>query len=99
MWRAGRSVGRTLYDENDELIGVMDTSELAAIVVDAVNRPEAPNIAPEAMRVVRSMNEAILWMQQDSGELSARALRSLEDAQAATRRLEALVVAVSAAHD
>jgi hypothetical protein len=36
-WRVGRKVGRTLY-EDDELIGVMDTRELAAEVVAAVRR-------------------------------------------------------------
>jgi hypothetical protein len=35
-WRVGRSVGRTVY-QGDELIGVMDTPELAALVVAAVN--------------------------------------------------------------
>lgn len=37
-WRVGRKVGRTVYDANDTLIGVMDTPELAARVVIAINR-------------------------------------------------------------
>ncbi len=37
-WRVGRSVGRTIYDARGVLIGVMDTRELAAKVVEAVNR-------------------------------------------------------------
>lgn len=37
-WRTGRTVGRTLYDCTDRLIGTLDTPELAARVVDAVNR-------------------------------------------------------------
>ncbi len=36
-WRVGKRVGRTIYDANDQLIGVMDTPELAAQVVAAVN--------------------------------------------------------------
>lgn len=36
-WRVGRKVGRTIYDANDVLIGVMDTPGLAARVVHAVN--------------------------------------------------------------
>ena len=43
-WRTGRKVGRTIYlqqgadpSDDDPLIGVMDTNELARIVVDAVN--------------------------------------------------------------
>lgn len=36
-WRVGRKVGRTVYNSEDVLIGVMDTQELAAIVVACVN--------------------------------------------------------------
>lgn len=43
-WRVGRKVGRTVYRQRgpdpadgDELIGLMDTPELAALVVEAVN--------------------------------------------------------------
>lgn len=36
VWRAGRKVGRTLY-RDDVLVGVMDTPELAAQVVEALN--------------------------------------------------------------
>lgn len=35
-WRVGKKLGRTLYD-GDELVGLMDTEELARLVVDAVN--------------------------------------------------------------
>jgi len=43
-WRVGRSLGRTIYrqvgdepSKDDEFVGVMDTRELAAQVVDALN--------------------------------------------------------------
>jgi hypothetical protein len=43
-WRVGRKVGRTIYaqlgasaSDGDQLIGVMDTPELAALVVAQVN--------------------------------------------------------------
>lgn len=36
-WRVGRHVGRTVYDANEYLIGVMDTREDAFLVVTAVN--------------------------------------------------------------
>jgi hypothetical protein len=43
-WRTGRKVGRTIYaqmgpepSDDDPLIGVMDTPDLAALVVLAVN--------------------------------------------------------------
>jgi hypothetical protein len=44
LWRVGRSVGRTIYRQrgaepadSDDLIGVMDSRELAAFVVTCVN--------------------------------------------------------------
>ena len=43
-WRVGRQIGRTIYLQEgddpctcDTLIGVMDTPDLAALVVKAVN--------------------------------------------------------------
>jgi hypothetical protein len=36
-WRTGRTVGRTVYDAGDRLIGTLDTPVLAAQAVDAVN--------------------------------------------------------------
>lgn len=36
-WRAGRSVGRTLYLD-DKLVGLVDTAELAAEIVETMNR-------------------------------------------------------------
>jgi hypothetical protein len=36
-WRVGTKLGRTLYNEHGDLVGMMDTPELAARVVEAVN--------------------------------------------------------------
>lgn len=36
-FRTGRKLGRTVYNGDDILIGVMDTPELGAMVVDALN--------------------------------------------------------------
>jgi hypothetical protein len=36
IWRTGKRLGRTLYD-GDRLVGMMDSPELAARVVEAVN--------------------------------------------------------------
>ncbi len=36
-WRIGRKVGRTIYNRDDELIGMMDTPYMAALVVECVN--------------------------------------------------------------
>ena len=48
-WRVGRHVGRTIYvqvsedpSQRDLLIGVMDSAELAQLVVDLVNAHERP---------------------------------------------------------
>lgn len=37
-WRVGMRVGRTIYDADDNLIGMLDTAELAERAVEAVNR-------------------------------------------------------------
>lgn len=45
-WRVGHSTGRAIYASpggNDDVVGMMDTRELAAFVVDAAN-----NSAPDA---------------------------------------------------
>jgi hypothetical protein len=48
-WRVGRKVGRTIYEQAgdepsdaDKLIGVMDSAEDAALVVEAVNAHPLP---------------------------------------------------------
>lgn len=41
-WRVGTKVGRTIYDAEDRLIGVMDTVKLAELVVEWVNKSKAP---------------------------------------------------------
>jgi hypothetical protein len=60
-WRQGRKVGRTIYDANDELIGVMDTPELAAKVVKAINDVEKESYVGErkadGLRVMAHLEE------------------------------------------
>lgn len=76
-WRTGRKVGRTIYDSNGTLIGVMDTPGLAIVVVEAVNRVTAePAIAPagigdsetfvEACRELYAAAEAIIRSPQQN---------------------------------
>lgn len=38
-WRTGRKLGRTLY-ENDRVVGMVDTAEIAERIVRAMNAPE-----------------------------------------------------------
>lgn len=49
IWRTGRKVGRTIYEQHgpqpsdsDRLIGLMDTPDLADMVVRALNAAEFP---------------------------------------------------------
>lgn len=37
-WRTGRKLGRTIYI-GDTLVGMVDTVEIAAEIVEAMNRP------------------------------------------------------------
>lgn len=39
--RAGRRTGRTLFDADDNVIGLVDSPEMASEIVDAVNRLDA----------------------------------------------------------
>lgn len=58
-WRTGRKVGRTIYaqmgpepSDDDPLIGVMDTPDLARLVVRAVNATLS-DLAPGDEGIVR----------------------------------------------
>jgi hypothetical protein len=44
-WRVGRKVGRTLYLD-DQLVGMVDTPELAQAIVAAMNEPEGAYCDP-----------------------------------------------------
>jgi hypothetical protein len=59
-WRTGRKVGRTIYDANDQLIGVMDRAEDAARVVAAVNgRVEQLTAAESEAARLQTENEQL----------------------------------------
>lgn len=71
-WRTGRKVGRTIYaqvgtepSDADNLIGVMDTSELARAVVAAVNKgvgeQECPTAGCGHLRRGHSMGGCADW--------------------------------------
>jgi hypothetical protein len=73
-WRVGRTLGRTLYIKNggdpkdDTFVGVMDTRELADVVVAAVN---ARDILDEVRAKVLALEEHIvergdLWIPVNS---------------------------------
>jgi hypothetical protein len=64
-WRTGRKVGRTVYrqlgyepSDDDPLIGVMDTPELAALVVEAVNRQARTGALADELEAAARMFEA-----------------------------------------
>lgn len=56
-FRTGRSLGRTLY-KNDQLIGIMDRPEDAAMVVEALNGPAAENAR---------LRELLEWLDKGGG--------------------------------
>lgn len=58
-WRTGRKVGRTLY-AGDELIGLMDTRELAAEVAAAVNERVGRGEITQHLSVINGAAEEIL---------------------------------------
>lgn len=101
-WRAGTKVHRTLYvhegdDSTGRLVGLMDTPELAALVVEAVNAHFAARSTPEtpetAMRPEDVPDELVPWLVGDDmpSEAVIRALLAtvlpavLPDARAAER--------------
>lgn len=54
IWRVGRKVGRTIYaqlgtepTDDDPLIGIFDTIELAAAAVEVHNLSLRPSVQPE----------------------------------------------------
>lgn len=81
-WRVGRRVGRTIYDESDLLIGVMDTKWFAELVVLSVNYRD--QIKEEA----RSFSEQIAIARAEREERIRKndtAVRSVEERLAAER--------------
>ncbi len=57
-WRVGVGTGRTIYDEAHNLIGMMDSPELAGDVVQAINT-ECPTSCETCRRFVRdTLDEA-----------------------------------------
>ena len=77
-WRVGRKVGRTIYD-GDTLIGVMDTPELAAVVVEAVNRRAAPPVAPQESEGYAIAKPAVKMGDAELLLTAAKMMRPAED--------------------
>lgn len=79
MWRVGRKVGRTIYvqvgdqpSDNDPLIGVMDTPDLAAIVVRSVNASHAfdrPVWADAVIDLLSDAHDDVRHTDETVGEL------------------------------
>jgi hypothetical protein len=82
-WRVGRKVGRTIYDANDRLIGVMDTVEDARAVVAATRERDAEheiaadaiadgnNLAAQLAAVTNERDEARAWGEREMLRLKA----------------------------
>ena len=85
-YRVGRTLGRTIYDD-DTLIGMMDTPELGALLVDALNRfdpaaePRPPTVYyfndSELGRVILNDDEIMIGV-MDSDALATLAAYALD---------------------
>lgn len=75
-FRVGRKVGRTIY-EGDDLIGVMDTTILATMVVTALNKFHGDSLTPNQARTYFNA-----WQKEraEHEELRRRIERALEEA-------------------
>jgi hypothetical protein len=73
--RAGRSVGRTLYqvsaDGTEKLIGMVDTPELATLIITAVNSASDP-AAGECLRDQLVEYLRVCQAQHDRGRLAEK---------------------------
>lgn len=65
-WRLGNRVRRNIYDADDHDIGRMDTAELAAQVVGAVNDERSPGLL-DLLRIggMPPQTEDIPWLVKD----------------------------------
>ncbi len=83
-WRAGRQVGRTLY-VGDALIGMVDTPELAAQVVTAVNAHEG--LVKALGNYLRFSEEVLsLWDSRDWSALEVALKRLAKEGKAALEK-------------
>lgn len=57
IWRVGKTLGRTLY-KNEELVGLLDTPELAAEVVQAMNK-EAVTQEAAVVELVQAIDDEV----------------------------------------
>lgn len=93
-WRVGRKVGRTVYDANDRLIGVMDTAEDAALAVAAPELLDGLKDAHQCERYGACRYCMLIWRLDDDwpDEAEARRRPTLFDRVAEERdKLLALV--------
>jgi hypothetical protein len=83
-WRVGRSLGRTLYIRTggddlkaDTFVGVMDTRELAAQVVEAINDPRDEYHTMAELYEYRMLyNAAFANALHEQGDVAGRAMKS-----------------------
>jgi hypothetical protein len=67
-WRTGRKVGRTLYI-GDNLVGLMDTPELAELVATSVNEIVRIRALAESQVVRDRSGEIAAWGRLDPREV------------------------------
>jgi hypothetical protein len=84
-WRVGRKLGRTLYCD-DVCVGMVDTPELAAEIVAAMNKDQ---LAVTSARAVDRM--AVLDLLKKCGITPAGTMTNEEDLLAVGRYIDALL--------
>jgi hypothetical protein len=82
LWRVGRSLGRTLY-VGDQIVGLVDTPELASAIVDAMNRARAEvpadvaDLTDDLRRWALAIRRSGQYMDPDSLDRAGWLLESL----------------------
>lgn len=61
-WRVGRTLGRTIY-RNDQCVGIVDTPELAECIVDSANRPASASYV-EGWNA--AIDKVLAWLKDSS---------------------------------
>ena len=89
-WRTGRKVGRTLYNEDGELVGLLDTPELAERVAGALRMVnETTALRATVARLEAERDEAMAYKSYCTGAMEGQLtlMDDLDKASALIARL------------
>ena len=89
-WRTGRKVGRTLYNEDGELVGLLDTPELAERVAGALRMVnETTALRATVARLEGERDEAMAYKSYCTGAMEGQ-LTLMDDLDKASARIARL---------